>query len=112
MTDSGPIAGSRETGFLQEPSLAGLTNRSQLVLLQVLVAIALSYHVQFSHETHALFDVKEWVVLGLLLLTAGLLLLPARWWETKWMVGSIVLADTMIVSGIRIFRRTQPAAST
>lgn len=103
MTDSGPIAGSRETGFLQEPSLAGLTNRSQLVLLQVLVAIALSYHVQFSHETHALFDVKEWVVLGLLLLTAGLLLLPARWWETKWMVGSIVLADTMIVSGITYF---------
>ncbi len=103
MTDSGPTEGSERTATLQESAPGGLTGRAQLVLLQVLVAIVLSYHVQFSHETHALFDVKEWVVLGLLLLTAVLLALPARWWETKWLVGGCVVADTLIVSGITYF---------
>lgn len=101
MTDSSPAEASRKILFFQGST--GLTTRSQLLLLQILIAIVLAYHVQFSQETHALFEVKEWVALGLLLVTAALPAFPARWWEAKWMVGTCVLANTLIVSGMMYF---------
>jgi len=75
-------------------------NRPQLVLLQALVMIVLSYQLLFSRDALLAFEVQAVVVLGLLVITAGLMFLPARLWEVTWVVGSVVLFDTAVTTYI------------
>jgi len=75
------------------------SNRSQLLLLHLLVTIVLSYQILFSKGTLFTFDVSSLVCLGLLTLTAVLVLLPSSVWETTRFVGGLVLTDTLITSG-------------
>jgi len=85
------------------PPAPGPGRRAELLLIQILVAIVLSYHLLLSHETHGLHPVKEWVVLGLLLLVAGVMVFPGRVWESSWFVGALVLLDTLVTSTLIYF---------
>src|SRR5581483_7444600 len=85
------------------PPAPGPGRRAELLLIQILVAIVLSYHLLLSHETHGLHPVKEWVVLGLLLLVAGVMVFPGRVWESSWFVGTLVLLDTVVTSTLIYF---------
>ncbi len=74
--------------------------RLQFVLLQTLVTIVLCYQVLFSQESFLSAEVKEFIVLGLLLFIAGVLFLPARLWESGWPVVGLVLGDTAVTTAI------------
>jgi signal transduction histidine kinase len=76
------------------------SNRPQLVLLQALVMIVLSYQLLFSRGALLAFEVQQMVVLGLMVVTAGLMFLPARLWAITWVVGSVVLFDTAVTTYI------------
>lgn len=75
-------------------------NRAQFVLLQTLVTIVLSYQVLFSEETRLPLESKEAITLGLLLALASMMLIPARVMAAKWFVGALVIADTVLTTGI------------
>lgn len=97
---------SRPTGpavFPPRPPAPGPGRRAELLLLQILVAIVLSYHLLFSPETHGLNDLKEWVVLSLLLLVAGVMVFPGKVWESSWFVGALVMIDTAVTSSLIYF---------
>src|SRR3989338_1653982 len=81
-------------------SLADARDRLQFILLQTLVTIVLCYQLLFSAETVVSTDVKEFIILGLLLFTAGVTFLPARLWENGWPVVGLVLGDTAITTAI------------
>lgn len=85
------------------PPAPGPGRRAELLLIQILVAIVLSYHLLLSHEAHGLYSIKEWVVLGLLLLVAGVMLFPGRVWESSWFVGALVMLDTAVTSTLIYF---------
>jgi hypothetical protein len=51
-------------------SFAGTSGRLQFILLQTLVTIVLCYQLLFSRESVVSSEVKEFIVLGLLLLPA------------------------------------------
>lgn len=89
--------------FPPRPPAPGPGRRAELLLLQILVAIVLSYHLLFSPDTHGLYDLKEWVVLGLLLLVAGVMVFPGRIWESNWFVGALVMIDTAVTSSLIYF---------
>lgn len=72
--------------------------RSQLVLLQTLITIVLSYQLLFSKDARLVFEEQQWVILGLMVVAAGLMLLPSRLWSVTWVVGLIVLLDTAVTS--------------
>ncbi|MFM8550974.1 MAG: PAS domain S-box protein [Nitrospiraceae bacterium] len=74
-----------------------------MLLLQILVVIVLSYHLLFSDPVHALYDLKEWVVLGLLLLVAAVMVFPGKVWESRWFVGALVMVDTAVTSALIYF---------
>ena len=76
------------------------TNRSQLILLQVLITIVLCYELLFSKSALISFEVQEILVLGLLLLIGGLMLLPVRLWEAHWLIGAVVISDTVLTTSI------------
>lgn len=75
-------------------------NRSQFVLLQTVVTIALAYQLLFSHDTVLTFASQEAATLGLLLLLGGLMVVPARFLGDGRVVGAVMLTDTILVSGI------------
>jgi two-component system sensor histidine kinase/response regulator len=70
------------------------------MLLQTLVTIVLSYELLFSKDTLLSRDAQEFVILGLILLVAGLTALPERIVGTGWFTGALALGDTCITSGI------------
>src|SRR5213594_1198515 len=76
------------------------TNRSQLILLQILITIVLCYELLFSKSALISFEVQEILVLGLLLLIGGLMLLPVRLWEAHWLIGAVVISDTVLTTSI------------
>lgn len=82
------------------PAPAASSNRPQLVLLQALVMIVLSYELLFSRGALLAFEVQQMVVFGLMVVTAGLLFLPSRLWAITWVVGSVVLFDTAVTTYI------------
>lgn len=100
-TESSPPADP--SAFPPRPPAPGPGRRAELLLLQILVAIVLSYHLLFSPQTHGLYDLKEWVVLGLLLLVAAVMVFPGRVWDSNWFVGSLVMVDTAITSCLIYF---------
>jgi len=81
-------------------SLADARDRLQFTLLQTLVTIVLCYQLLFSAETVVSTEVKEFIILGLLVFMAGVMFLPARLWENGWPVVGLVLGDTAITTAI------------
>jgi diguanylate cyclase (GGDEF)-like protein len=75
-------------------------DRLQFVLLQTLVTIVLCYQVLFSQESFLSSEVKEFIILGLLLFIAGVMFLPARLWESGWPIVGLVLGDTAMTTAI------------
>ena len=68
------------------------TNRSQLILLQVLITVVLCYELLFSKSALISFEVQEVLVLGLMLLIGGLMVLPVGLWEAQWLIGAVVIS--------------------
>ncbi len=81
-------------------SFADARDRLQFVLLQALVTIVLCYQLLFSQEAFVSSEVKQIIILGLLLFIAGVMFLPARLWESGWPVVGLVLGDTAITTAI------------
>jgi diguanylate cyclase (GGDEF)-like protein len=81
-------------------AFADARNRLQFVLLQTLVTIVLCYQLLFSQESFVSAEVKEFIILGLLLFIAGVMFLPARMWESGWPVVGLVLGDTAMTTAI------------
>ena len=76
------------------------TNRSQLILLQVLITVVLCYELLFSKSALISFEVQEVLVLGLMLLIGGLMVLPVGLWEAHWLIGAVVISDTVLTTSI------------
>jgi len=74
--------------------------RSQLILLQILFTIVWAYELLFSPEAPLSTEAKEFVILGLLMLIAGLFLLPEPVVAATWIPPTLVVADTAIASAL------------
>jgi signal transduction histidine kinase/CheY-like chemotaxis protein len=91
------------TGASELPRGAGSissTNRSQLILLQILITVVLCYQLLFSKEALISLEAKEYIILGLLVLIVGLMGLPERLWEAHWLIGAVVISDTILTTSI------------
>jgi PAS domain S-box-containing protein len=75
-------------------------NLSQLVLLQIFVTIGLSYQLLFSRDTLLTGEIREFIILGLLLIVVSLMLLPGRLAKAGWLPGALALGDTAITATI------------
>src|SRR5688572_23495436 len=74
--------------------------RAQVLLLQSLVSIVLSYQVLYTSETILARPVQEILVLGLLSLIAAAFLLPVRLIESRAFTIILLLIDTAVTSSI------------
>lgn len=74
--------------------------RAQVLILQSLVSIVLSYQVLYTPETVLARPVQEVLVLGLLSLLAAAFLLPVRLVESRAFTIVLLLIDTAITSSI------------
>ncbi|MER3424722.1 MAG: hypothetical protein C4293_17360 [Nitrospiraceae bacterium] len=75
-------------------------HRSQVVVLQSLVSIVLSYQILFNNQAALTREVQEILVLGLLSLVAGAMLLPIRLVETRAFTVVLLLVDTTVTSSV------------
>ena len=83
------------------PTFLGMDRyRAQVLLLQSLVSIVLSYQVLITPETVLARPVQEVLVLGLLSLVAAAFLLPSRLVETRAFTIILLLIDTTVTSSI------------
>lgn len=76
----------------------GAPNRTHFIQQQTLVTVVLSYQLLFSPTDALIAGVKEYIVLGLLLLIAGLMVLPGRVVEASWFPVTLALGDTAITT--------------
>jgi len=74
--------------------------RAQILILQSLVSIVLSYQVLYTPETVLARPVQEILVLGLLSLLGAAFVLPVRLIETRAFTVILLLIDTAITSSI------------
>ncbi|MBU6482913.1 MAG: hypothetical protein KGS09_20525, partial [Nitrospirae bacterium] len=74
--------------------------RAQVLILQSLVSIVLSYQVLYTPEAILARPVQEVLVLGLLSLLAAAFLLPVRLVESRAFTIVLLLIDTAITSSI------------
>ena len=72
----------------------------RLVLLQALVSIVLSYQLLFSPAPLLPRGLQDLIILGLLLMVAGLMAIPARVLERGLFVGGLLVVDTVLTSAI------------
>ncbi|OLB04048.1 MAG: hypothetical protein AUH21_02295 [Nitrospirae bacterium 13_2_20CM_62_7] len=72
----------------------------RLVLLQALVSIVLSYQLLFSPAPLLPRELQDLIILGLLMMVAGLMALPARLLEHGLFVGGLLVVDTVLTSAI------------
>src|SRR2546428_296084 len=72
--------------------------RFQVLLLQTLVSIVLSYQLLFSKESNLSGEAGLFAILCLILLTAGLMVVPIRVLWTAWFTGALALGDTALTS--------------
>jgi signal transduction histidine kinase/ActR/RegA family two-component response regulator len=91
--------------MLSTPSMTGSVardpiNRSQFLLIQTVVTIALSYQLLFSRNTVLTFTSQELIILGLALLLGAVVIFPARFWGDGRFIGTVMLTDTVLASGI------------
>nr|MBI3611659.1 hypothetical protein [Nitrospirota bacterium] len=77
-----------------------LTGRRGFVLLQTLVTIVLSYQLLFSRKTDLPDDVRQLIIVVLLLIITILMFLPARVLERNWFAGTLVIGDTALTTAI------------
>lgn len=95
-----PVADAPATEPFRASTPQGTSNRSQFLLLQTIVVIVLSYELLFSLDTLLSPRVQALVVIGLFLSVPALMLVPARIWEASWFIGTLVMADTVVTTGI------------
>jgi len=100
MPDNAVVMEPAATDSRLTASLADTRDRLQFILLQTLVTIVLCYQLLFSAEPIVSTEVKQFIILGLLLFIAGVVFLPARLWEKGWPVAGLVLGDTAITTAI------------
>lgn len=94
-----PIRGA--AGEIPEEGVAaGAPTRSRYVLLQTLVTVVLCYQLLFSRDALLTFGQKQFVILALLLLMAGLMVVPVRVVGAGWFAAASVLGDTALVTSI------------
>ena len=78
----------------------GAATRFRFILLQTLVTIVLSYQLLFSREADLPDDVRQLVIVVLLLVITILMFLPARVLEHNWFTGTLVVGDTALTTTI------------
>ncbi len=74
------------------------TPKTRLIFLQSLVSIILSYELLLSTMSLVSLEVGESLTLGLWLLTLGLCAVPARLFEGPWLVGTLLVFDTIFTA--------------
>src|SRR5437867_13161088 len=72
--------------------------RFQVLLLQTLVSIVLSYQLLFSKESNLSGEAGLFAILCLILLTAGLMVVPFRVLCTAWFTGVLALGVKVLKS--------------
>src|SRR5213592_3721766 len=77
----------------------GLAKRPLLVL-QSLLTIGLSYQLLYSRSQLLTGTTQEFIILGLFMVMAGLVALPARIVQARWFIGGLVIIDTAVMTGI------------
>lgn len=91
-------AGSpKPTKYRLHESIASI---HQFALLRTILAITLSYHLLFSPETQLSSEARNYLVLFLLGSTAVLWRVPPRLFGRGWFIGTWVLSDTFLTTGI------------
>ncbi|MGH7164566.1 MAG: ATP-binding protein [Nitrospiraceae bacterium] len=75
-------------------------NRSLFIQQQTLVTIVLSYQLLFSHDALLSVEGQEYVILGLMVLVAGLMALPAWLVEAAWFPAALAVTDTAVTSAV------------
>src|SRR5207247_7764099 len=83
---------------LVRPITGYASPRFQVLLLQTLVSIVLSYQLLFSKESNLSGEAGLFAILCLILLTAGLMVVPIRVLWTAWFTGALALGDTALTS--------------
>ena len=91
MPDNAVVMEPAATESRLTASHADAWDRLQFILLQTLVTIVLCYQLLFSAESIVSTEVKEFIILGLLLFIAGVVFLPARLWEKGWPVAGLII---------------------
>ena len=95
------VSDSKEPGRELFPTHVSMNRyRAQVLILQSLVSIVLSYQVLYTPETLLARPVQEILVLGLLSLLAAAFLLPIRVVEGRAFTIILLLIDTAITSSI------------
>ncbi|HKT22419.1 MAG TPA: diguanylate cyclase, partial [Nitrososphaerales archaeon] len=76
--------------------------RSQFIQQQTLISVILSYQLLFGPGEHSLLitDVREFIVLGLMLSVAGLMVLPAGLMAKSWFPVGLALFDTVLTTAL------------
>ena len=77
----------------------GLAKRPLLVL-QSLLTIGLSYQLLYTRNQSLTGKTQEFVILGLFMVMASLMALPARIVQARWFIGCLVVIDTAVMTGI------------
>ena len=88
--------------FTEQPKTGapGAAIRFRFILLQTLVTIVLSYQLLFSREADLPDDVRQLIIVVLLLVITILMFLPARVLERNWFTGTLVVGDTALTTAI------------
>ena len=95
------VSDSKEPAHVLFPTHVGMTRfRAQVLILQSLVSIVLSYQVLYTPETILARPIQEILVMGLLSLLAAGFLLPFRLVESRAFTIILLLIDTAITSSI------------
>lgn len=87
--------------IVTEPPKTGVLDvatRFRFILLQTLVTIVLSYQLLFSRGADLPDDVRQLIVVVLLLVITILMFLPARMLERNWFTGTLVIGDTALTT--------------
>ncbi len=100
MPGSASIGINGRTEIPQRTPSTGPPTHSLLALLQALVTIGLSYQLLYSGDALLTVEARELVILGLLMIVAGLWVLPTRLWRNHWFVGMLVVGDTALTTAI------------
>ncbi len=80
------------------PSVLEAARRTEFLRVQALLSTVLAYQLLFSQDSLASPEVREGLVLTLILSLVALVLLPPSLWRAPWFVPGLVLADTLLTS--------------
>jgi len=77
--------------------------RSRFILLQSLISIVLSYQVLSAEEAILSTETQLFIILGLLMIVAALMLLSPRYVEASWFPSVLVSLDTLTTTLVIYF---------